>query len=100
MRPHGIEIPGERLADLCRRYHIQRMWLFGSVLRGDFRADSDIDVLVETRAGAPIGLFALGGLQMDLSDLFGREAHVTTLGSVPPQVRPDLLRSASLQYAA
>jgi predicted nucleotidyltransferase len=97
---HGIDIERDRLADICRRYRLERMWLFGSVLRDDFRSDSDIDILVETRAGAPVGLFALGGLQMDLSDLFGREVHVTTLGSVPAQVRPELLRSASLQYAA
>jgi predicted nucleotidyltransferase len=100
MQLPGKTIPDERIAGLCRQYGIRRMWLFGSVLRPDFRADSDVDVLIELAPGTPMGLFALGGLQMDMTDLFGREAHVTTLGSVPDPVRSDLLRSAQLQYAA
>jgi len=93
-----IDIPTEELADACRRAGISRLWLFGSVVREDFGADSDIDVLVETDRGR--GLFVLGGLAMDLRDLFGREVHLTTLGGVPPEQRDDLLAKAELAYAA
>jgi len=48
---HNIEIPQERLAEFCRRNHIRRLSLFGSILRDDFRPDSDVDFLVEFEPG-------------------------------------------------
>ncbi len=47
-----INLPKDEIAELCRRHHIRKMSLFGSVLRDDFRPDSDIDVLVEFEPGA------------------------------------------------
>ena len=47
MKRHGVEIPQEKIAELCRRHHIRKLSLFGSVLRDDFAPDSDVDVLVE-----------------------------------------------------
>jgi len=85
---------------LCRRYGVRRLWLYGSILRPDFRPDSDIDVLVETDRKHPMGLFKLGGLQSDLVSMMGRPVHLTTLGSVPERLRPELLSSARLQYVA
>ena len=51
-----IDIPKNRIAQFCQRHHIQRMALFGSVLRDDFTPDSDVDVLVEFAPGKTPGL--------------------------------------------
>jgi len=53
-----IQIPAQELADLCQRYHVRQLALFGSVLRDDFRPDSDVDVLVEFEPWARIGFMA------------------------------------------
>jgi hypothetical protein len=55
----------ERIADFCRKHHIRRLALFGSMLRDDFRADSDVDVLVEFEEGHVPG-FAFIDLQDEL----------------------------------
>ncbi|MFW6075387.1 MAG: nucleotidyltransferase domain-containing protein [Chloroflexota bacterium] len=68
---HHITIPEEELAEICRRYHVRELALFGSVLRDDFHDDSDIDVLVELEPGAMIRFFELTRLQRDLAALFG-----------------------------
>jgi uncharacterized protein len=98
MRLHDIEVDEAELASLCRRHGVSRLWLYGSVTRNDFRPDSDVDVLLDLEQ--PIGLFGLGGLQQELTRLFGRETHVTTLGSVPEGEQSRLLISARLGYAA
>ena len=56
-----IAIDRQRLADFCRRHHIRRLALFGSVLRDDFTPQSDVDVLVEF--DRPVGLFELAALR-------------------------------------
>ncbi len=58
---HGIEIPKARLAEFCRRNHIQRLSLFGSILRDDFGPDSDVDFLVEFEPGQTPSLFTMAG---------------------------------------
>lgn len=92
----GANIPTERFAGACRRAGVKRPWLFGSAVHSE-RA-GDIDVLVETTQ--PVGLLALGGLQMDLADAFGKPVHLTTLGGVPKRERSLILAEAVLQYAA
>jgi predicted nucleotidyltransferase len=95
---HNVTIDEHKLASYCEQYGVERVWLFGSILDSAFRADSDVDVLVEL--SAPIGLFRLGGLQADLSALFGRDVHLTTLNSVPERIRQGLLNTARLEYSA
>lgn len=75
----NINFPREKLAELCRRYHIRQMSLFGSVLRDDFRPDSDVDVLVEFETGKEPSFSGLLKLQSELSALFGqRQVDVAT----------------------
>ena len=62
-----INIPEAELAEICQRYHVRELALFGSVLRDDFRPDSDIDMLVEFEPGARIGFFELARLQRELA---------------------------------
>jgi len=97
---HGIRFDQAKLADALRRASVRRAFLFGSILTDGFRADSDIDVLVETDPASPPGILALGGLQMDLSDLLGRTVHVTLLTGIPPAERTGVLANARVLNAA
>ena len=93
-------IPREGIADFCRRNHIRRLSLFGSVLRSDFRPDSDIDVLVEFEPGHVPGLRFIR-MQEELSSLFGgRAVDLVTPKFLNPRIREQVLRSAKVQYAA
>src|SRR5205807_1832347 len=75
-----------QLADFCRRNQIQKLGVFGSALRGDLRPDSDLDLLVEFRAGAVPGL-AFFGLQDELSRMFGRAVDLNTPNCLPADFR-------------
>jgi hypothetical protein len=95
-----IDIDEERLADLCRRWHIDRLWLFGSVLRPDFRPDSDVDVLVRFEEGRTPGL-AYIRLGDELEQLLGRPVDLLTEPSVRnPIRRHEIFRTRRLLYAA
>jgi uncharacterized protein len=76
-----ISPPVDRIAEICRRHHVRKLALFGSVVRGDFGPASDVDVLVEFEEGHTPG-FAFFDLQEDLADLFGREVDLLTYRSV------------------
>lgn len=66
-----VKISRAEIAAFCRCHHIRKLALFGSVLRDDFRPDSDIDVLVEFEPGHVPGLIRLAGMEMELSELLG-----------------------------
>jgi predicted nucleotidyltransferase len=100
MNLQGIEFDVEKVTRLCRDAGVLRAWLFGSIVEGRFRSDSDIDLLVETDPAHRPGLMTLGGLQMDLSDLFGRRVHITMLGGIPESQRDAILTRARLLNAA
>ena len=95
-----IEIPREELADFCRCHHVRRLSFFGSILTPNFRPDSDIDILVEFTEGVPVGLFARGLMQQDLTELFGREVDLKTPGDLSRFFRESVVREASVQYVA
>ncbi len=91
---------GDRLADLCRRYHIRRLSLFGSVLRDDFGPDSDVDVLVEFEPGRTPGL-GIVDIEDELSGLFGgRRVDLVTEKSLHRLIRSRVLESVQVQYVA
>jgi predicted nucleotidyltransferase len=71
-----IEIPQAALADLCRRFRVAELALFGSVLRDDFRPDSDVDLLVTFEPGARRDLFDLAEMQRELEALLGRRVDL------------------------
>jgi len=74
--PPELAIDRDRLAAFCRRWRIQELALFGSVLRSDFRPDSDVDVLVTFEPGAPWTLWDLSRMRAELKELFGREVDL------------------------
>ena len=97
---HGVRIDKEALADICRRYQVKELALFGSILRQDFGRRSDVDVLVEFQPGAMIGLFEFVGLQEDLKTLIGRKVDLVSKRGLNPLIRDDILPAASILYAA
>lgn len=100
MKYHGFEIESQLVADFCRRHDVRRFSLFGSVLREDFGPNSDIDVLLEFAPGKTPSLIDLGGMQVELSEMFGREVDLKTPGFLSPRIRERVLHEAHVQYAA
>ena len=99
MTLHGIEIPHERIEAFCRANGIRRLALFGSVLRDDFRPESDVDVLVEFQPGVRVGL-AFIRMQDELSTLLGRRVDLSTPGSLSKYFRDEVLHEAEAFYVA
>ena len=99
MTLHGIDIPKERLAAFCRRHGIRRLSLFGSILRDDFREDSDIDVLVEFEPGTRVGL-AFIAMQDELTAILGRRVDLSTAGFLSARFRDEVLAEAEAVYVA
>jgi len=93
-----ISVPKEELAAFCRRHRIRKLAFFGSVLRGDFDSDGDVDVLVEFDPEARVGLITLAGLEIELSRLLGRRAEIHTIQGLHPHFRDEVLASAQVQY--
>lgn len=95
-----IRIPRKSLAQFCRRHHIRKLSLFGSVLTDEFRADSDLDVLVEFEPGHTPGL-AIIDLERELAELLGGEHKVDIVNEkyLNPRLRQRILETAQVQYA-
>jgi predicted nucleotidyltransferase len=92
-----IEISKEAIARFCRRNHIRRLALFGSVLRDDFTPESDVDVLVEFEPGQIVG-FAFFAMQDELSELLGRKVDMNTRAELSPYFRAEVLAEAQVLY--
>jgi predicted nucleotidyltransferase len=99
MLQERIEFPREHLARICRRYQVQRLSLFGSVLGSDFGPESDVDVLVEFQPGARLGLRYFE-LERELSELIGRKVDLNTAGFLSPDFRDQVVAEAEVQYDA
>ena len=94
-----VTVDGGKLSELCRRRGIRRLSLFGSVLRDDFRPDSDVDVLVEFKPDARTG-FAVVDIEDELTGLFGgHRADLVNAKYLNRHLRERILASAELQYA-
>jgi len=99
MTYHGIDIPQERIAEFCRQNHIRRLALFGSILRDDFAANSDVDVLVEFEQGKTPGL-RFFGIQDDLGQLLGRRVDLNTPQCLSKYFRDRVIQEARVLYDA
>ena len=97
-----IDVPKEEIAAFCRRNHIRRMALFGSVLRDDFTPESDVDVLVEFEPDARIGYIGLAGLEIELDKILGRKADLHTFEGIERSrnwlLREEILSSIEAVY--
>jgi uncharacterized protein len=96
-----IDVPQNRIADFCRRWKITEFSLFGSILRDDFRADSDVDVLVSFAPDAPWDYWN-GWPEMvdELKELFGRNVDFVEKAALKnPLRRDEILRTRRVLYA-
>ncbi len=101
--PLGLTIDQERFADLCRRYHVQKLELFGSRARGSARPDSDVDLLVTFDDGRTPGL-AFVDLAEGLEEIFGRHVDLITRDCAEsdfnPYRRTSILETTETVYGA
>ncbi len=96
-----LPIPPEDLEHFCEKYSVSKLSLFGSVLKGTDRDNSDIDLLVEFREGAKPTLLDLAEMEHELSNLLGgRTVDLRTPNELSRYFRDDVLRTAEVQYVA
>lgn len=95
-----LVVPRETLARICARYQVRELAIFGSAARGELRPDSDIDLLVVFEERARIGLVALGRLQRELAEAFGRPVDLVPKDGLKPALRAEVLSGARTLYAA
>jgi predicted nucleotidyltransferase len=94
-----IDIPHAEIGEICRRYRVHRLALFGSVIRDDFTPDSDVDVLIEYEPGHAGG-FEFFRMRRELIALLGREVDMHTAASLSPYFRQEVLDEAEEIYVA
>lgn len=94
-----IDIPQDKLGEICRRHHVRKLALFGSVLRDDFRPDSDVDVLVEFEPGHVPGL-EFFDMEAELCRLLGRKVELNTPQFLSKYIREEALAEAEIRYVA
>lgn len=96
-----IEVPMDKIKDFCRKWQIKEFSLFGSVLREDFRPDSDIDVLVSFDATARWSLYDFVDMKDELKDIFMRDVDIVEKGAVRnPFRRRSIMTNREILYAA
>ena len=93
-----ITLPHAEIARFCQQHHIRKLSLFGSVLRDDFRPDSDIDVLVEFEPGYVPGLLRMAGMQIEFSALLEREVGFLTKEFIHLRILHSVVDSAVTIY--
>jgi predicted nucleotidyltransferase len=94
------ETAQKKLLEVCRRYYVRKLSIFGSTLHGDAREDSDIDILIEFLPGHAIGLFAFAGIERELSAILGRKVDLRTAEDLSRYFREDVVKEAQSLYAA
>jgi predicted nucleotidyltransferase len=96
----ALDIDRDALAEFCRANGIRRLSLFGSVLHGTNRPDSDLDLLVEFEPDSPLGLLGLAQLEIDLSDMLGVSVDLRTPAELSRYFRDEVQAQAEVLYAA
>lgn len=98
MKTSHLHISQSTLVEFCKKHHIRKLSLFGSILREDFGPESDVDVLVEFDPEHIPGLFGLSGMEIELSELLGRKADLRTPEDLSRYFREEVMASAELRY--
>jgi uncharacterized protein len=101
MRRNKFRLPRKKIAEFCKRWSINEFSVFGSVLREDFRPDSDIDVLVSIDPKAQIGLLEMAKIQIELENMFKHPVDLVEKERLRyPYRKNEILRTAELVYTA
>lgn len=99
----NIDLPKDKIAEFCKKWKIREFSIFGSVLREDFRSDSDVDVLVDFKPDSGHTLFDLVSMIDELKNIFGRDVDLLTRKAVERSRnyirRKEILSSAEVVYA-
>jgi predicted nucleotidyltransferase len=97
----AIDVPYDKLAELARKWRVEELSLFGSVVNGDFREDSDVDVLVAFEKDAPWSAWDLIHMMDELAELFGRPVDLVERDAVEnPFLRRSIFATRRVVYAA
>jgi uncharacterized protein len=98
---HSLFPDQDALEAICRRYHIRRLSLFGSMLKGSDRPESDVDLLVEFEPKARPSLLTMARIEIELSSLLdGRKVDLRTAQDLSRYFREEIVRTAEKQYEA
>lgn len=100
MIPRVLQKSKQKIAEICRKYEIRELSLFGSQVRGDFSAQSDFDFLVEFKPEAKISFFELGRIQNELEEIVKTEVDLVPKDGLKPAIRQQVLGEAETIYAA
>jgi hypothetical protein len=96
-----VPVDSAKLAELCSRYRIRKLSLFGSTLKGTARPDSDVDLLVEFESGSRTTLFDMAQIEIELSQLLGgRKVDLRTAEDLSRHFRDEVVRTAEPQYVS
>ena len=98
MTETALALPQAEIEEFCRRNHIRKLSLFGSVLTPRFRPESDIDVLVEFEPGSKTTLFDVAGMELELTEKLGRKVDLRTAGDLSRYFRDQVFATAAIQY--
>jgi len=93
-----IKIDKEKISQFCRQNHIRKLAIFGSVLTGEFRPESDLDILVEFEPDYIPGL-AFFKMEKELSQILGHKVDLNTRNFLSPDFRDEVIREAETVYA-
>jgi predicted nucleotidyltransferase len=96
----AIHLDADQIAAYCRRHRIRRLSLYGSVVTGGFRSDSDVDVLVEFVPGQEPDLFTFAGMEDELAEMLDRRVDLRTPEDLSHYFRDRVVAEAQVQYAA
>jgi len=98
MNPN-LHLPNEVIARFCREHAVRELALFGSVVRTDFREDSDVDILIDLKDEARVGLVTMQRMREELSVIIGRSVDLITRNGLNRHIRDDVLKEAEVIYA-
>src|SRR5947208_7616603 len=98
MTETALALPQAEIEEFCRRNHIRKLSLFGSILTPRFRPESDVDVLVEFEPNHVPGFLGLAQMELDLGAIFGRKVDLRTPHELSRYFRDSVIGSALVQY--
>ncbi|MCL4490395.1 MAG: nucleotidyltransferase family protein [Nitrospirae bacterium] len=93
-----VQLPKDKITEFCKRNGIRKLSLFGSVLKGSAKPDSDVDLLVEFDPRHTPGLFGLTNMELELTKILGRKVDLRTPEDLSRYFRKEVIRSAKIQY--
>jgi len=100
MTAENLQLPLDKIREVCRRYGVHELAIFGSAVSNAFGPESDIDLLVEFESDVEVGFLTLAAMQRELSEALGRKVDLVPKGGLKPRIREAVLSSAEVLYAA